>query len=146
VKSLLALGTLLVFAALPAAAADPDGISVYRTPTCGCCSKWIAHLEEHGFAVEDHVLPDLTQLKRENGVRPELASCHTAFIGGYVIEGHVPAGDIRRLLETRPPVAGLTVPDMPVGSPGMEGPNPVTYRVLSFDASGKTTTFNTHTP
>jgi len=142
----LVLVTTFLLAAGPAAATDPGEVSVYRTPTCGCCTKWVAHLEDHGFAVVDHVLPDLTRLKRENGVRPELASCHTAFVGGYVIEGHVPAADIRRLLATRPPVAGLAVPDMPIGSPGMDGPNPETYRVLSFDSSGNTETWSTHVP
>jgi len=142
----LVLVTTFLLAAGPAAATDPGEVSVYRTPTCGCCTKWVAHLEDHGFAVVDHVLPDLTRLKRENGVRPELASCHTAFVGGYVIEGHVPAADIRRLLATRPPVPGLAVPDMPIGSLWIEGLNTETYRVLSFDSSGNTETWSTHVP
>lgn len=121
--------------------ATPEGttIQVYKTPTCGCCSKWIEHLEAAGFSVEATDLPDLARLKNENGVPPELGSCHTALVDGYVIEGHVPAGDIARLLEERPKVAGLAVPEMPLGSPGMEHPDPARhqpYDVLSFGPEG----------
>jgi hypothetical protein len=139
---------LVAFALLAtvAIAAEPAEIAVYRTPTCGCCSKWVKHLEDHGFSVVDHVVPDLSAMKSENGVTPALASCHTAFVAGYVIEGHVPAEDITRLLETRPVVSGLAVPGMPIGSPGMEGPNPESYRVLSFDRTGRVATFSEHAP
>ena len=128
------------------AAAERDVVAVYRTPTCNCCSKWLTHLEEDGFTVEDHVVSDLAAIKSENRIPGELASCHTAFVGGYVIEGHVPAEDIARLLETKPEIAGLAVPGMPIGSPGMEGPNPETYRILAFDRTGKVTTFRTQVP
>ena len=114
-------------------------IQVYKTPTCGCCTKWIDHLEAAGFEVEATDLPDLTSLKNENGVPAELGSCHTALVDGYVIEGHVPAGDIARLLEERPKVAGLAVPEMPLGSPGMEHPDPARhqpYDVLAFGPEG----------
>ena len=87
----------------------------------------------------------MTPIKLENGVKPEFSACHTAFVGGYVVEGHVPASDIRRLLAERPAVAGLAVPGMPVGSPGMEGPQPVAYEVLSFGAQG-VRVFSKHTP
>ena len=102
--------------------ADATTIQVYKTPTCGCCSKWIDHLRDAGFAVEATDLPDLSRLKAENGVARGLSSCHTALIEGYVLEGHVPASDIERLLAERPTITGLAVPGMPMGSPGMEHP------------------------
>lgn len=114
-------------------------IHVYKTPTCGCCTKWIEHLEAEGFAVEFEDRDDLTALKREQGVPSELASCHTALVDGYVLEGHVPASDVRRLLSERPEVDGLAVPEMPLGSPGMEHPDPSRhqpYDVMSFGESG----------
>ena len=141
---LLAAGAVFVLAG-PAAAEKSD-VKVYKTPTCGCCTKWIEHLEANGFRVEAKELPDLRGLKQTNGIPPRLGSCHTAIVEGYVIEGHVPAQDIARLLEERPAVAGLAVPGMPIGSPGMEGPNPERYEVLSFDSGGRTTVFATHGP
>ena len=143
-RLVLVIAGALCFAA--AAAAEGAAVKVYKTPTCGCCTKWVEHLEANGFRVQSVVLPDLSHLKQSNGISPRLASCHTAFVDGYVIEGHVPAQDIERLLEERPQVAGLTVPRMPIGSPGMEGPNPVRYDVLTFDVSGKTAVFATHGP
>jgi len=128
------------------AAAENAEVKVYKTPTCGCCTKWIEHLEANGFSVEAQELPDLSFLKRSNGIPAQVASCHTAFVGGYVIEGHVPAPDITRLLKERPAVAGLAVPGMPIGSPGMEGPKPQRYDVLTFDGDGKTAVFATHGP
>lgn len=121
--------------------ASPESrvVQVFKTPTCGCCTKWIEHLEAAGFEVEASDLPDLTQLKSESGVPAELTSCHTAKVAGYVIEGHVPASDIERLLAERPAVAGLAVPEMPLGSPGMEHPDPAlhqAYEVLSFGEQG----------
>ena len=104
------------------------------------------HLEKNGFSVVVHSVPDLRPLKRQNGIPPTLSSCHTGFIGGYVIEGHVPAEDIVRLLEERPQISGIAVPGMPIGSPGMEGPNPERYRVLSFDPQGRIEVFSSHGP
>lgn len=121
-----------------------DTITVYKSPTCGCCKKWISHLEENGFKVEARDTNDLNKYKLEAGLKPGLASCHTAFIDGYAIEGHVPASDIKRLLAERPAVKGLTVPGMPMGSPGMEGPRKDRYSVLTFDDAGKTTVFSSH--
>ena len=132
-------GVLLVQG--PSAAAD---ITVYKSPTCGCCGKWIEHLEANGFSVQVKNRRDLRGVKQELGVQPELQACHTGVIDGYVIEGHVPAGDIRRLLAERPAVRGLAVPGMPVGSPGMEGPRPQRYKVLSFDQQGNVSTFSRH--
>lgn len=102
------------------AAAPPDTVVVYKNPTCSCCSKWIEHLRQAGFRVEAHNEPEMSQVKNRLGVPEELASCHTAVINGYVIEGHVPADDIKQLLAKRPKARGLAVPGMPIGSPGME--------------------------
>ena len=143
-----ALGGLLAWltlSATPLAAASAPEVQVYKSPTCGCCDKWVEHLRAAGFTVQAHDVADMSKIKRENGITAEIASCHTAFVGGYVIEGHVPASDIRRLLAERPKVAGLAVPGMPIGSPGMEGPGAKPYEVLSFGAQG-TRVFSKHTP
>ncbi|MDE0884800.1 MAG: DUF411 domain-containing protein [Myxococcota bacterium] len=127
-------------------AAPKSSAMVYKTPTCGCCSKWIEHLEENGFEVASKEVPDVTPVKRMNGVPAGMASCHTAIIGGYFVEGHVPAEDIERLLRERPDIAGLAVPRMPIGSPGMEGPNPEPYSVFAIKEDGSTTIFSSHAP
>lgn len=101
---------------------------------------------ENGFAVQSHDLADVRPVKRAQGVPAPLAACHTALVDGYVIEGHVPAADVQRLLTERPPVAGLAVPGMPIGSPGMEGPNPERYRVYTFDAGRPVGVFAAHGP
>lgn len=119
-------------------------IAIYKTPTCGCCTLWVEHLQANGFSPTVSNLNDLTPVKRSNGVPTALQSCHTAVVDGYVIEGHVPAADVRRLLAERPDVAGLAVPGMPIGSPGMEGPNPEPYSVLAFDRNGGTEVFARH--
>ena len=117
-------------------------ISVYKTPTCGCCKKWVDHLRENGFTVETHDQPSLTALKQEQGVPKGAEACHTALVDGYVIEGHVPAQDVARLLEERPAaVRGLVVPGMPLGSPGMEADRTEPYSVLAFDDTGRVSTF-----
>jgi len=134
-----------VFVAATSVAEEPT-MQVYKSPTCGCCSKWIDHLRAAGIHVKATDVKDVTPIKRQNGLPAELASCHTGFVGGYVIEGHVPAEDVLKLLAERPSIAGLAVPRMPIGSPGMEGPNPVAYDVLSFDSKGKTAIFATHQP
>jgi len=133
--------TAVLLVPKPAEAAD---ITVYKSPTCGCCGKWVDHLKANGFDVEVKQRRDMRPIKRELGIKPALQSCHTGIINGYVIEGHVPAADIKRLLEERPQVRGLAVPGMPAGSPGMESPRPVPYEVVSFDASGNTETFSRH--
>ena len=119
------------------ASAPPTEITVYKTPTCGCCTAWVDHLKKSGFAVTAKDVPDLTSLKKHYGVTGDLASCHTAFVGGYVVEGHVPADVIARLLKEKPKVKGLAVPGMPMGSPGMEGPRSEPYDVVAFDSTGK---------
>lgn len=111
-------------------------VHVYKTPTCGCCKAWVAYMEQAGFRTETEDMPNVDAVKQRLGVPGHLASCHTAVIGDYVIEGHVPADAIRRLLAERPEVAGLAVPGMPMGSPGMEGPRKDPYDVIAFGTDG----------
>ena len=141
--SFLAL-TLTTGAATPSrVGADPKQpvITVYKDASCGCCKSWIEHLIKHGYRVDAKDSPDMTEIKRSLGVPEGLTACHTAVVNGYLIEGHVPATDIARLLKTKPKVAGLAVPGMPMGSPGMEGLRTQHYQVLSFDKAGKTRIF-----
>ena len=141
----MAASLVVTGARVLAAQADLPEVLVYKTPTCGCCSKWVAHLRAAGFTVRTIDLEDLGAIRRDWKVPSKLASCHTAKVGRYVIEGHVPAADIRRLLETQPRVDGLSVPGMPVGSPGMEQGSVVEpYDVLSFNAAGETHVFAGH--
>lgn len=125
-----------VLLASPALAAR-DVIEVYKSPTCGCCNKWIEHLRANGFEVLAHDLPDTTESRAKFGVPASLGSCHTARVGGYLIEGHVPAKEIQRLLKERPRAAGLAVPGMPRGSPGMESDIKDPYDVLLFQPNGR---------
>lgn len=123
--------------------ADPSAIVVYRSPTCGCCKAWVDHLRINGFQVKDIVTQDMEAKKRELGLPAELASCHTGVVNGYVIEGHVPAEDVKQLLTLKPEIAGLAVPGMPAGSPGMEmGGRQDPFNVIAFDKDGNTSTFN----
>lgn len=112
--------------------------TVYRSPSCGCCGKWIDYLKAEGFEITDVVTPDIEAVKQKYKVPDNLASCHTALIDGYVIEGHVPADDIKRLLQEQPKVIGLSVPQMPVGTPGMEqGTQRDPFTIFSFKHKGK---------
>jgi hypothetical protein len=135
------LSALLLAVSFTAAATE---IAVYKSPTCGCCSKWVRHLEANGFRVKSYDVKDVNSYKDRYGVPVTLGSCHTAIVDGYVVEGHVPAADIKRLLAERPAIKGIAVPGMPAGSPGMEGPVTDRYDVLSFDANGETKTFARH--
>ena len=121
-------------------------VEVFKTPTCGCCSKWVEHMRANGFDAKVHDLLDLSEIKNTRGVPDNAQSCHTAVVGGYVVEGHVPASDVQRLLKEKPAVVGITVPGMPVGSPGMEypGTRPEPYAVLSFDKARATRVFAKH--
>jgi hypothetical protein len=114
---------------------------VYKDPGCGCCEKWVGIMQSAGFAVSARNTTEMDPIKRRYRVSPALVSCHTAVVEGYVIEGHVPADLILKLLREKPRVLGLAVPGMVTGSPGMEGPNPQSYQVLAFDAAGKTTLY-----
>jgi hypothetical protein len=119
-------------------------IDVVKTPTCGCCSKWVDHLKTNGFTVTVRDVPSTAEYRRLNGVPDSLGSCHTATVGGYIIEGHVPAADIHRLLKEKPKATGLAVPGMPMGSPGMEGPRKDSYSTLLFHSNGRTSVFQRH--
>ena len=143
--------TLLSGASLAAAlfgvaayAADTT-IDVYKSPTCGCCTKWIDHLRANGFTVRAYDTGNNAARERA-GIPATLGSCHTALVNGYAIEGHVPAQDIKRLLKERPRAIGLTVPGMPMGSPGMEGPRSEPYNVLLINQQGGTTVYSRHVP
>jgi len=117
--------------------------TVYKSPTCGCCSLWNRHLEENGFEIVAYDREDMPAVKDSLGVPANLASCHTAVIEGYVVEGHVPAASIRRLLEEKPDARGLTVPGMPLGSPGMDqGDMKQSYDVLLVDNNGDATVYD----
>ena len=131
---------------LSAAASKPTAITVYKDPSCGCCSKWVTHLQANGFAPQVHDRSDMDSLKDSLGVPTTLRSCHTAVAGKYVIEGHVPASDLKKLLAAAPPkTLGLAVPDMPAGSPGMEmGGRVDRYDVIAFAADGTTRQFARH--
>ena len=124
------------------ASATPVAIKVYKTPTCGCCKAWVEHLEQNGFKVEVVDMPDLSAVKTKYGVRPELQACHTAIVNNYVVEGHVPADLILKMINEKPAIAGIAVPGMPMGSPGMEaGGAKESYAVMSFDSTGKSSIY-----
>lgn len=122
----------IAFGTSPVLAATSTKLKVWKDPNCGCCTGWIQHLRHNGFIVEAIETSDMQTVKRAKGVPSELASCHTAEVGPYTIEGHVPAHAIERLLRERPSIAGLAVPGMPIGSPGMEGGKPEEYSVIGF--------------
>ncbi len=148
-KSLkMILGAILLMGAFSGqaeeAVADKE-MTVYRSPTCGCCGKWIEHVKQNHFAIKDIVSDDMQAIKKKYGVPENLASCHTAIVDGYVIEGHVPAADIEKLLQTKPKVIGISAPGMPMGSPGMEmGGRADDYDVVSFDSAGSVQVFSAH--
>ena len=122
---------------------------VYKTPYCGCCGGWVTHLRRAGFAAKVIEVEDLNPVRAQHGVPAALSSCHTALIGGYVVEGHVPIADVERLLRKKPKAIGLVVPGMPIGSPGMETPAGTAepYKtLLLLDRSGRTREFASHGP
>jgi hypothetical protein len=130
-------------AAIEAPRTERPTVEVYKTPACSCCVKWVNHLRKNGFRVSTTDLDNLDAVKAKYGVPADFGSCHTATVSGYVVEGHVPASDIRRLLKERPKIAGIAVPSMPAGSPGMEvvGRKVQPYRVLTFDKNGSSTIY-----
>ena len=139
---LLTLFALGAVANLPASAAE--AVDVYKSPYCGCCEKWVEHLRQAGFAVRTHDVNDVPAARQRLGMPERLGSCHTAKVAGYVVEGHVPAADIQRLLKEKPQAVGLAVPSMPPGSPGMESPKPVPYNTLLVRTGGEITVFAKH--
>jgi len=133
------------FALLACGQAAAATVDVVKTPWCGCCSGWIEHLRNEGFEVRVTETEDLAPVRARLGVPDALRSCHSASVGGYAIEGHVPAADIKRLLKEKPKGAGLAVPGMPIGSPGMEqGARKQPYQTILFDRAGKRTVFARH--
>ena len=131
VASLLQTGT--------ASAGEKEVITVHKDPTCGCCSGCVEHLQKAGFGTKVLDTKDLDAVKKRLGVPDDLAACHTAEMAGYIVEGHVPAAALKRLLAEKPKAAGLAVPGMPVGSPGMEGGKPEKYDVILFGPEGRRT-------
>ena len=121
-------------------------VEVFKSPTCGCCSQWVEHMRSNGFTVRTTDLNNLAEIKKARGVPEQVQSCHTAVVNGYVVEGHVPAADVQRLLKEKPAIAGVAVGGMPIGSPGMESPyvKAEPYNVVSFDKSGLTRVFAKH--
>ena len=142
--------TIATFALFGAVAAQqkPAGplVEVFKTPTCGCCSQWVEHMRKNGFTVRTTDLNDLTEVKKSRLVPDQVQSCHTAVVNGYVVEGHVPAADVQRMLKEKPGIAGIAVGGMPAGSPGMDYPGvtPQAYNVMSFDKSGATRVYAKH--
>ena len=142
---ILAMGLLASGAAWAQRDQKPT-IDVFKTSTCGCCKIWVEHLRSSGFTVKTTDIEDLSGLKAKHGVPATLQSCHTGVVDGYVVEGHVPAADIHRMLKERPKVAGLAVPGMPIGSPGMEVPGvkPQAFNVMAFEKGGKSSVYSSH--
>ena len=145
-RQLLSVFSMVAAAGMRGFAQSGPAVQVYKDPTCGCCALWVEHLRKAGFAATVTDVEDMTALKTKHGVPPRARSCHTAVTGDYVIEGHVPAADVQRLLKERPSVVGIGVPGMPIGSPGMEvaGVKPQPFDVLAFDKAGQTTVFASH--
>lgn len=141
-RCIVLLGALMLNAT--ALAIDLPKVETYKSATCGCCNRWVDHMRQQGFDVAAHDVADVNVERRRLGMPDGVSGCHTAVVGGYVIEGHVPAADIKRLLAEKPKALGLAVPDMPKGSPGMESPNPVAYAVLLVQPNGTVRTFATH--
>jgi hypothetical protein len=149
IVSFLVMSGLLIFTSYNTAANPKTGkpieIQVYRSPSCQCCGKWVEHLKQNNFSVKDSVTDDVQTIKNKYGVSAEMASCHTAIVEVYVVEGHVPAEDILTLLTSKPKIAGIAVPGMPKGTPGMEmGGSKDAYNVMSFSKDNKVAIFSSH--
>jgi hypothetical protein len=142
-RTFLGVAVAATIVATKVTAAGPF-IEVYKSPTCGCCGKWVEHLRTSGFTVNAHNISDIDAFRARAGVPAALASCHTALVDGYVVEGHVPAADVRRLIDERPKALGLAVPGMPQGAPGMDAPHASGYAVLLFQADGTTRVYRAY--
>jgi hypothetical protein len=145
-RILFIVAVLLVSAGAGAQRTPPPTVQVFKSATCGCCSKWVDHLRSHGFTVRTTDIEAMDEIKAKHQVPQGARSCHTALVGGYVVEGHVPAADVQRLLRERPAIAGIAVPGMPIGSPGMEVPGmkAQAYDVIAFTKQGTTRVFASH--
>lgn len=136
----MAAGALFI-----ASAANAAALTVYKSASCGCCGKWVEHVEKHGFSVTVVNVEDVMAVKAKAGIPDKLASCHTSKVGGYVIEGHVPAADIKKLLAEKPKAKGIAVAGMPMGAPGMEhGDHRQPYNTLLLKSDGSTAIFARH--
>jgi len=123
------------------ASQDRPTVLVYKTASCGCCNGWVEHMRAAGYTVDARDVQDLMSVKLDAGVPTAMSSCHTALVDGYVVEGHVPAEQVDRMLAERPEIVGIAAPGMPIGSPGMEGPNAQPYDIYAFDADGRAEVF-----
>jgi hypothetical protein len=141
---LFAAAAALAGSALPAGAQFLPQVTVYKNPACGCCGEWVKHMQANGFRLEVHDVSDVTPIRHRYGVPDSLTSCHTAYVNGYALEGHVPAADVWRMLRERPALKGLAVPGMVVGSPGMEQGAPQPFATIAFDAKGATRVYAQH--
>lgn len=141
-----AIRAAVLFALLaPAAwAAALPTVEVYKNPTCGCCGKWVEHMKANGFKVVTHEMNDVTPHKQRLGVPVGMGSCHTTEVGGYLVEGHVPADDVKRLLAEKPKAKGLVSPGMPQSAPGMDMPGKQPYEILLVRQDGSTSSFARH--
>ena len=140
----IVLVMVFAFVMNPAFSAEPT-ITVWKSASCGCCQRWVDYLQDDGFEVTAHNVDDVVSIKRKLGMTdPALYSCHTAKVGGYIIEGHVPASDIRRLLDDRPTLVGLAAPGMPQMSPGMLSIEPKGYDVFQFNTKQETSVFSSY--
>lgn len=142
----LLLAAVFLAAAIPLAWGQPAKpvVEVWRSPSCGCCGNWVKHLQENGFATKVHMVEDTSAFRKAAGIPDKLASCHTAKVGGYAIEGHVPAKDIRRLLAEKPKATGLASGGMPPGAPGMDIPNSPPFDVLLVKGDGTASVYQRH--
>lgn len=145
-RMLFALGAVAVVGGGGALFLEPaptmaEEVVVYKDPSCECCGHWARHMRRNGFAVVVNSVEDMDPVKRKAGIPEAMESCHTAYVGGYLVEGHVPASDIKRMLAERPAIKGLAVPGMPSSAPGMDSPEREPFAVLAFDAKGTTSVF-----
>lgn len=141
------LRTWMVFGSFAIAATAVHGmepVSVFKSPTCGCCGYWVEYLKQNGFEVKVHDVEDVSAARKQLGMPQKYAACHTAKVGGYVVEGHVPAADIKRLLVDKPQAIGIAVPSMPPGSPGMPSAKPVAYDTLLVQRDSDYKVFSSH--
>ncbi|NQU56576.1 MAG: DUF411 domain-containing protein [Rhodospirillales bacterium] len=132
------VGATLFLGSTPAKAGD---VEVFKDPSCQCCGRWVRHMRQNGFSVDVKNVEDMDPIKARAGIPDAMESCHTAFIDGYAVEGHVPAQDIRRMLAERPAIKGLAVPGMPSSAPGMDNPDFEPFTVLAFDDKGRASVF-----
>ena len=144
--TLLALGAVIAIGGgatllITSTAAMAEEVVVYKDPSCECCGRWTSHMRQNGFTVVVNNVEDMDPIKRDAGIPESMESCHTAYVGGYLIEGHVPASDIKRVLSERLAIKGLAVPGMPSSAPGMDSPEGESYVVFAFDAEGSTSVF-----